>query len=51
MSLLVSTALPLQSDGKHGEYGIENTWQALIKAHRSDVKAFCITIHHEARDY
>jgi len=36
------------SDGKpddyRGEYGIEDTRQALIEARRSDTHAFCITI-------
>lgn len=39
------------SDNYRGEYGIEDTRQALIEAHRSGVKPFCITIDREARDY
>ena len=39
------------SDNYRGEYGIEDTRQALIEAHRSGVKPFCITIDSEARDY
>lgn len=39
------------SDNYRGEYGIEDTRQALIEAHRSGIKAFCITIDREARDY
>jgi nitric oxide reductase NorD protein len=47
------------SDGKpddygseyRGEYGIEDTRHALVEAHRSGIKAFCITIDNEARDY
>lgn len=39
------------SDNYRGEYGIEDTRQALIEAHRSGIKPFCITIDHEARDY
>jgi nitric oxide reductase NorD protein len=47
------------SDGKpddygseyRGEYGIEDTRQALIEAHRSGIKPFCITIDNEAREY
>ena len=39
------------SDNYRGEYGIEDTRQALIEAHRAGVKPFCITIDHEARDY
>lgn len=39
------------SDNYRGEYGIEDTRQALIEAHRSGIKPFCITIDKEARDY
>ena len=39
------------SDHYRGEYGIEDTRQALIEAHRSGIHPFCITIDHEARDY
>ena len=39
------------SDNYRGEYGVEDTRQALIEAHRSGVRPFCITIDHEARDY
>ncbi|MBX9811364.1 MAG: hypothetical protein K2Y16_07115 [Burkholderiales bacterium] len=39
------------SDHYRGEYGIEDTRQALIEAHRAGVKPFCITIDREARDY
>jgi len=39
------------SDNYRGEYGIEDTRQALIEAHRGGIKSFCITIDHEARDY
>ncbi len=39
------------SDNYRGAYGIEDTRQALIEAHRSGVKPFCITIDSEARDY
>ena len=39
------------SDEYRGAYGIEDTRQALIEAHRSGVKPFCITIDSEARDY
>jgi len=39
------------SDNYRGEYGIEDTRQALIEAHHAGVNAFCITIDHEARDY
>jgi nitric oxide reductase NorD protein len=39
------------SDNYRGEYGIEDTRQALIEAHRAGVKPFCITIDREAHDY
>ena len=39
------------SDNYRGEYGIEDTRQALIETHRSGIKPFCITIDREARDY
>lgn len=39
------------SDHYRGEYGIEDTRQALIEAHHAGIKPFCITIDHEARDY
>lgn len=39
------------SDNYRGEYGIEDTRQALVEAHRAGIKPFCITIDREARDY
>ncbi|MCW5603753.1 MAG: hypothetical protein KIT18_04285 [Burkholderiales bacterium] len=39
------------SDHYRGEYGIEDTRQALIEAHRSGIRPFCVTIDREARDY
>jgi nitric oxide reductase NorD protein len=39
------------SDHYRGDYGIEDTRQALIEAHHAGVKPFCITIDHEARAY
>ncbi len=39
------------SDNYRGEYGIEDTRQALIETHRAGIKPFCITIDREARDY
>ena len=38
-------------DGYRGEYGIEDTRQALLEARRSGIHPFCITIDGEARDY
>ena len=39
------------SDNYRGEYGIEDTRQALIEAQRSGIHPFCITIDREAREY
>ncbi len=39
------------SDGYRGEYGIEDTRQALIEARRSGVHPFCITIDRAASGY
>ncbi len=39
------------SDHYRGEYGIEDTRQALLEAHRAGIKPFCITIDSEARAY
>jgi nitric oxide reductase NorD protein len=39
------------SDGYRGEYGIEDTRQALIEAKRAGVHSFCITIDRDAASY
>ena len=39
------------SDHYRGEYGIEDTRQALAEAHRRGIHPFCITIDKQARDY
>jgi nitric oxide reductase NorD protein len=39
------------SDGYRGEYGIEDTRQALIEAKRAGVHPFCITIDRDAASY
>jgi nitric oxide reductase NorD protein len=39
------------SDGYRGEYGIEDTRQALFEARRSGIHPFCITIDREANEY
>jgi nitric oxide reductase NorD protein len=47
------------SDGKpddyfdiyRGQYGIEDTRQALVEAKRAGIHSFCVTIDKEARDY
>ncbi len=38
-------------DGYRGQYGIEDTRQALVEARRGGVHSFCITIDKEAREY
>jgi len=38
-------------DGYRGEYGIEDTRQALLEARRRGIHPFCITIDERARDY
>ncbi|HET9700649.1 MAG TPA: nitric oxide reductase activation protein NorD, partial [Burkholderiales bacterium] len=38
-------------DGYRGQYGIEDTRQALIETKRLGIHPFCITIDREARDY
>lgn len=38
-------------DGYRGEYGIEDTRQALFEARRAGIHPFCITIDEQARDY
>ena len=39
------------SDNYRGEYGIEDTRQALVEAKRRGIHSFCITIDREAREY
>lgn len=39
------------SDGYRGEYGIEDTRQALVEARRMGIHPFCITIDREANSY
>jgi len=39
------------SDGYRGEYGVEDTRQALIEAKRAGIHPFCITIDREASEY
>ena len=38
-------------DGYRGDYGIEDTRQALIEARQSGIHPFCVTIDEQARDY
>ena len=39
------------SDNYRGDYGIEDTRQALLEAHQAGIHSFCITIDREAREY
>jgi nitric oxide reductase NorD protein len=47
----LSDGKPDDFDMYRGEYGIEDTRQALIEARRSGIHVFCITIDNEAREY
>jgi nitric oxide reductase NorD protein len=49
--ITLSDGKPDDYDGYRGEYGIEDTRQALIEAKQNGVHPFCITIDTEARDY
>ncbi|MCP4830062.1 MAG: VWA domain-containing protein, partial [Proteobacteria bacterium] len=49
--ITLSDGKPDDYDGYRGEYGIEDTRQALIEAKRSGIHPFCITIDQQARDY
>ena len=49
--ITLSDGKPDDYDGYRGEYGIEDTRQALIEARNTGVHPFCITIDSEARDY
>jgi nitric oxide reductase NorD protein len=49
--ITLSDGKPDDYDGYRGEYGIEDTRQALIEAKRAGIHPFCITIDTEARDY
>jgi nitric oxide reductase NorD protein len=49
--LTLSDGKPDDYDGYGGEYGIEDTRQALIEAKQLGIHPFCITIDTEARDY
>ncbi|WP_298134154.1 hypothetical protein [Acidiferrobacter sp.] len=49
--LTLSDGKPDDYDGYRGEYGIEDTRQALLEARRDGIHAFCITIDTDARDY
>jgi nitric oxide reductase NorD protein len=47
----LSDGKPDDYDGYRGEYGIEDTRQALIEARRIGIHPFCITIDRAAREY
>ena len=49
--ITLSDGKPDDYDGYRGDYGIEDTRQALIEAKCDGVHPFCITIDNEARDY
>jgi len=49
--ITLSDGKPDDFDGYRGEYGIEDTRQALIEAKQQGIHSFCITIDDEARDY
>jgi nitric oxide reductase NorD protein len=49
--ITLSDGKPDDYDGYRGDYGIEDTRQALIEAKRDGIHPFCITIDNEARDY
>ncbi|MHB1950013.1 MAG: VWA domain-containing protein [Acidiferrobacteraceae bacterium] len=49
--ITLSDGKPDDYDGYRGDYGIEDTRQALLEAKREGVHVFCITIDAEARDY
>lgn len=49
--ITLSDGKPDDYDGYRGDYGIEDTRQALIEAKRIGVHPFCITIDEAARDY
>ena len=47
----LSDGKPDDYDTYRGEYGVEDTRQALYEAHRDGIHSYCITIDEEARDY
>ena len=49
--ITLSDGKPDDYDSYRGQYGIEDTRQALIEARRDGIHPFCITIDTEARDY
>ncbi|NKB77927.1 MAG: VWA domain-containing protein [Gammaproteobacteria bacterium] len=49
--ITLSDGKPDDYDGYRGEYGIEDTRQALLEARNTGIHPFCITIDTEASDY
>ncbi len=49
--ITLSDGKPDDFDGYRGEYGIEDTRQALIEAKHLGIHPFCITIDNEAHEY
>ncbi|MEA3292718.1 MAG: nitric oxide reductase activation protein [Pseudomonadota bacterium] len=51
MLITLSDGKPDDWDGYRGEYGIEDTRQALLEARHAGIHPFCITIDTEAKEY
>ena len=49
--ITISDGKPDDYDGYRGEYGVEDTRQALMEAKHSGIYPFCITIDSHAHDY
>lgn len=49
--ITISDGKPDDYDTYRGEYGVEDTRQALYEAHRDGIHPYCITIDEEAREY
>jgi len=51
MLVTLSDGKPDDYDNYRGQYGIEDTRQALVEARRNHIHSFCITIDETANDY
>jgi len=49
--ITISDGKPDDYDGYRGEYGIEDTRQALLEAKHAGIHPFCITIDTHAHEY
>lgn len=49
--ITLSDGRPDDYDGYRGDYGIEDTRQALVEIKRAGIHPFCVTIDTDARDY